>query len=72
MAKIVHIKAFKVKLTMKCDCGKEYPWAEAGNDKCPNCGTRHELVIMPKSIPPAVKMQDESIFKDVLPGGRSS
>ncbi len=52
MAKIIEIKAFEVKLVIECDCGKKYKWLEGGNTKCPECGTEHELVLMPKSIRP--------------------
>ncbi len=53
MAKIIKVKAFRLHLTIECDCGTKYNWLEGGNVKCPDCGTEHEIVMMPKSLKPS-------------------
>jgi hypothetical protein len=50
MARIVEIKTFKVILLIECDCGNTYKWTP-NRVNCPKCGTEHELVLAPKSIP---------------------
>lgn len=57
MAKITNIKTFKVVLSIQCDCGKIYGWTPK-RVNCPDCGTEHELVLAPKSIP-KIKAIDE-------------
>jgi len=51
MAKITEIKKFKVVLKIECNCGTIYKWTPKGNEKCPSCGTQHDLVLAPKSVP---------------------
>ncbi len=60
MAKIHEIKAIKLVLVIECDCGNKYKWLESGNVKCPKCRTEHELVLMPKSIRPDIKLSPGS------------
>ncbi len=50
MAKITEIKKFKVILEIECDCNTRYKWTPE-KAKCPSCGTQHDLIMAPKSVP---------------------